>query len=179
MSSDHQDHHMDHLYTPWRMKYLTGSEKGNPNVDCVFCVKADYVDEATDQTELVVARSKLMIVTLNRYPYNNGHIMVIPRRHVPSIEDLSTDELTDMMLNVNHTLAALRKIYNPQGFNVGANLGGSAGAGIAQHVHMHIVPRWSGDTNFLSIVGDTRVIPDLLEDTWRKMRDVWSSVGVK
>jgi ATP adenylyltransferase len=176
MSQLDSNHHMDHLYTPWRMTYLTGDEKGNPNVDCVFCAKVPYIDDATDMAELVVTRSEHMIITLNKYPYNNGHVMVIPKRHVPSIENLSTAELTDLMLNVNHTLAVLRKIYNPQGFNVGANLGGAAGAGIAQHVHMHIVPRWSGDTNFLSIVGDTRVIPDLLEDTWRKIRDMWSSV---
>ncbi len=166
---------MDHLYTPWRMTYLT-EEKTPANVDCVFCAKANYVDDATDQAEWVVARSKYVFVILNKFPYNNGHVMVIPNTHVPSIENLPAEALTDMMLTVNHALAVLRKVYNPHGFNVGANLGGAAGAGIAAHVHMHIVPRWGGDTNFLSIIGDTRVIPDLLNDTWRKLHDAWSTV---
>ena len=166
---------MDHLYTPWRMTYLT-EEKTAANVDCIFCAKAKYVDEATDQAEWIVARSKFVFVTLNKFPYNNGHVMVIPYAHVPSIENLPVEALTDLMLTVNHTLAALRKVYNPQGFNVGVNLGGAGGAGIAGHVHMHIVPRWSGDSNFLSIIGDTRVIPDLLDETWRKLHDAWPTV---
>ncbi|MEP7288833.1 MAG: HIT domain-containing protein [Chloroflexota bacterium] len=168
---------MDHLYTPWRMPYLTGEtgEKGS-TVSCVFCHKATFVDDAKDQAETIVARSKFVFVTLNKFPYNNGHLLVVPYVHVPSIEDLPADALTDLMLTTNHALAALRKVYNPQGFNVGMNLGGAAGAGIAAHMHQHIVPRWAGDTNYLSIIGDTRIIPDLLEDTWRKLRDVWSSV---
>jgi ATP adenylyltransferase len=156
------------------MPYLT-EEKAKANVDCVFCEKSKYVDEATDKAEWVVARSKTVFVVLNKFPYNNGHVMVIPNAHVPSLENLSADVLTDMMLTVNHTLAALRKVYNPQGFNVGANLGGAAGAGIAAHMHMHIVPRWGGDTNYLSIIGNTRVIPDLLDDTWQKLHEVWST----
>lgn len=166
---------MDHLYTPWRMTYLT-EEKGPANDECVFCVKAKYIDEATDQSQWVVARSRFVFVVLNKFPYNNGHVMVIPYEHVPSIENLSAEALTDLMLTVNSTIAVLRKVYNPHGFNVGANLGGAAGAGIAAHVHMHIVPRWSGDTNFLSIVGDTRVIPDLLDETWRKLHEAWPTV---
>ena len=162
---------MDHLYTPWRMTYLA-EEKGT-YVDCVFCAKAHYVDEATEQAEWIVARSEFVFVTLNKFPYNNGHVMVIPYAHVPSLETLPVEALTDMMVTVNRALAALRKVYNPQGFNVGANLGGAAGAGIAAHMHMHIVPRWSGDTNYLSIIGETRVIPDLLDDTWRKLREAW------
>jgi ATP adenylyltransferase len=168
---------MDHLYTPWRMIYLT-KEKAVAKVDCVFCAKAAYVDEATELNEHIVARSQFVYVTLNRYPYNNGHVMVIPYQHVGSPEELPIEALTDMMVTVNHTLAALRKVYNPHGFNVGANLGGAAGAGIPGHMHMHIVPRWSGDTNYLSVIGETRIIPDLLEDTWRKLRDVWAEISV-
>ena len=166
---------MDHLYTPWRMTYLT-EEKKQANVDCVFCAKATYVDDATDAAEWVVARSKFMFVMLNKFPYNNGHVMVLPYQHVPSMEVLPVEALTDLMLTTNHALAALRKLYNPQGFNVGANIGGAAGAGIAAHMHLHIVPRWAGDTNFISIIGDTRVIPDLLNDTWRKLHDIWPTV---
>src|SRR5256885_13386550 len=118
---------MDHLYTPWRMTYLT-EEKTPANVDCVFCAKAQYVDVATDQAEWIVARSKFVFVTLNKFPYNNGHVMVIPYEHVPSIENLSADALTDLMLTTNHAIAALRNVSNPHGFNVGANLGAAAGA---------------------------------------------------
>ncbi len=166
---------MDHLYTPWRMQYLT-EEKKTANDQCVFCGKAHYVDEATDQAEWIVARSQFVYVTLNKFPYNNGHTMVIPYEHIGSMEDMSAEALIDMMLTLNHTLAAIRKIYNPHAFNIGANLGGAAGAGIPGHFHMHIVPRWAGDSNYLSIIGNTRVIPDLLDDTWRKLRDVWNSV---
>src|SRR5512140_1903727 len=166
---------MDHLYTPWRMTYLT-EEKSSANSECVFCGKAKYVDEATDQAEWIVARSKFVFVTLNKFPYNNGHVMVIPNTHVPSIENLPAEALTDLMLTVNHALAVLRKVYNPHGFNVGANLGGAAGAGIAEHVHMHIVPRWAGDTNYMTVVGDTRIIPDTLEDTCHKLRTIWNTV---
>ena len=166
--------HMDHLYTPWRMTYLTGGDK-KPNVDCIFCVKAspDGAGERAERAELVVARSEFVFVTLNLYPYNNGHLMVVPNAHVASPEELPVEALTDLMLTTNRALAALRKVYNPQAFNVGANLGAAAGAGIAAHFHLHIVPRWGGDTNYMTVLADTRVIPDLLGDTWQKLREAW------
>ncbi|HLY26425.1 MAG TPA: HIT domain-containing protein [Aggregatilineales bacterium] len=167
---------MDHLYTPWRMQYLTEDKKA-ANEQCVFCGKAKYVDDAKDQAEWIVTRSEYVYVTLNKFPYNNGHTLVVPYAHVGSVEDMPANVLTDMMLTLNHALAALRKVYTPHGFNIGANLGGAAGAGIPGHFHMHIVPRWGGDSNFLSIIGNTRVIPDMLDDTWRKLREVWASVG--
>lgn len=163
---------MDHLYTPWRMSYLTGDKKPGPD-QCVFCVKAASADEQTDRAEHILAKSKHVFATLNLYPYNNGHLMVVPYEHVPSMENLSPDALTDLMLMANRAMAALRKVYNPQAFNVGANIGSAAGAGIAAHFHLHIVPRWSGDTNFMTVVGDTRVLPDLLDETWRKLREAW------
>jgi ATP adenylyltransferase len=166
---------MDHLYTPWRMSYLQGESK-KPAVDCIFCAKASPGSDDYDRQEHIVARSKFVFVTLNLYPYNNGHLMVVPNEHVPSPENLPAEVLTDLMLTTNHALAALRKVYNPQAFNVGANLGEAAGAGIAAHFHMHVVPRWGGDTNYMTVLADTRVIPDVLEETWRKLRDVWSSV---
>ncbi len=159
---------MDHLYTPWRMTYLQGDTP--KKVDCVFCTKAASTD---DRAEQIVARSEYVFVTLNLYPYNNGHLMVVPYQHVASPELLSPEALTDLMLTTNRTLAALRSVYNPQAFNVGANLGAAAGAGIADHFHLHIVPRWSGDTNYMTITANTRVIPDLLDDTWRKLREAW------
>jgi ATP adenylyltransferase len=163
---------VEHLYTPWRMAYLRGENK-KPTVDCIFCAKAAASDTAREQQEYIVARSKFVFVTLNLYPYNNGHLMIVPYEHVPSPENLSAEALTDLMLTTNRALATLRQVYSPQAFNVGANLGMAAGAGIADHFHLHVVPRWSGDTNYMTIVADTRVIPDLLEETWRKLREAW------
>lgn len=159
---------MDHLYTPWRMTYL---QKDTPKrMDCVFCAKAATSD---DRAEQIVARSEYVFVTLNLYPYNNGHLMIVPYAHVPSPEELPAEALTDLMLTSNRALAALRKVYNPQAFNVGANLGEAAGAGIAGHFHLHIVPRRSGDTSYMTVTANTRVIPDLLDDTWRKLHEAW------
>ncbi len=166
---------LDHLYTPWRMAYLRGENK-QPAVDCVFCAKAALTGEASAQQEHIVARSTFVFVTLNLYPYNNGHLMIVPYAHVASPEVLPAEALTDLMVTANHALGALRKVYSPQAFNVGANLGAAAGAGIADHFHLHIVPRWAGDTNYMTVVADTRVIPDLLEDTWLRLRDVWPTV---
>lgn len=160
---------LDHLYTPWRMAYLRKQSK-TPEVDCVFCAKTMTTDDASEH---VVFRSSYVYVTLNIYPYNNGHLMIIPYAHVASMEELSPEALTDLMLTTNRALQALRRVYNPNGFNVGANLGSAAGAGIAGHFHLHVVPRWSGDTNFMPVVGGTRVIPELLDDTWAKLRDAW------
>jgi len=159
---------MDHLYTPWRMNYLRGNGK-KPAVDCVFCAKVT----ADDAEEHVVYRSQHVYVTLNLYPYNNGHLMVIPYEHIPTSEMLSAEALTDLMVTTNKAIAALRTVYSPQAFNIGANLGSAAGAGIASHFHMHVVPRWAGDTSFMSVVGETRVIPEDLEVTWRKLREAW------
>jgi ATP adenylyltransferase len=162
---------MDHLYTPWRMSYLRGEDK-KPVVDCIFCAKLrDSVDE---RQEHIVARSKFVYVTLNLYPYNNGHLMIVANEHIASPELMPVEALTDLMVTTNRALAVLREIYNPQAFNVGANLGAAAGAGIAEHFHMHIVPRWGGDTNYMTVLAETRVIPDLLDETWRKLREAWS-----
>jgi ATP adenylyltransferase len=124
----------------------------------------------------VVARSEFTYVTLNLYPYNNGHLMVVPYEHIQTQESLSPEALTDLMLTVNRCLAVLRKVYNPAAFNIGANIGAAAGAGIAEHYHFHIVPRWNGDANFMSVVGDTRVIPDTLETTYRELKAAWTEL---
>lgn len=161
---------MDHLFTPWRMAYIRGEKK---LVDgCVFCQMA----AADNDNNQIIARSTHVFVTLNLYPYNNGHLMVIPYEHVSTPEDLPPDVLTDQMLTVNRALAVLRKVYNPPAFNLGANLGAAAGAGIAEHYHFHIVPRWPGDTNFMTIVGETRVIPDTLENTYRELKQAWDTL---
>jgi ATP adenylyltransferase len=149
------------------MTYLRG-ETAKPG-HCVFCHKID----ADDEDELVVARSEHVYVTLNLYPYNNGHLLIVPYEHVANLEDLSPDAASDLMQMAQDAVAALRSVYNPSGFNIGINLGQSAGAGIAEHLHMHVVPRWPGDSNYLTVIGQTRVIPDLLADTYRQLRGAW------
>lgn len=151
------------------MAYIKGN-KQKPDGGCVFC---DKRDSDSDHTDYIVARSEHVYVVLNIYPYSNGHVMVIPYEHVSSMEALPEAALTDLMVTINRTLAALRQIYSPQGFNLGANLGPAAGAGIAAHFHFHIVPRWPGDANFMTTVGDTRVIPDTLENIHRELQSAW------
>lgn len=161
---------MDHLWTPWRMAYIRGEKK--PVEGCLFCNLAADADNTTQ----VVARSTHVYVTLNLYPYNNGHLMVVPYEHVQTQEMLDDAALTDLMVTVNKALGALRKVYNPAAFNLGANIGAAAGAGIAEHYHFHIVPRWNGDANFMSVVGDTRVIPDTLDNTYFALKQAWQEL---
>lgn len=161
---------MDHLYTPWRMAYIKGEKQ--PVQGCVFCNKVNGSDEA----EHVIARSEYVYVTLNRFPYNNGHLMIVPYEHVASQEELPVEALTDLIVTVNRAIAVLRAAYNPQAFNLGANIGAAAGAGIAEHYHFHVVPRWSGDANFMSTVGETRVIPDTLDNTFRDLKAAWEQI---
>lgn len=153
------------LYAPWRMKYIMGGERRE---GCVFCRAV----EESDEEVLIVYRGRLSYIILNRYPYNSGHLMVIPYRHVPSLEDLTLPELAEMMLLVKASMRALREIYKPHGFNIGVNVGEAAGAGVAGHVHIHVVPRWTGDTNFTVILSGTKVVPEPLEDTFKRLRSV-------
>lgn len=163
-----------HLWTPWRMAYLRGEDRVHYD-GCVFCIKGagDSAGAGFDENELVVARSQYVYAALNIYPYNNGHLLIIPCAHVPTLEDLPAAALTDLMLTTNAATAALRAIYQPQAFNIGANIGASAGAGIPEHVHLHVVPRWHADTNFMTVISGTRTMPDMLHDTWRQLREVW------
>lgn len=158
---------MDHLWTPWRMAYLRG-ETSKPD-HCVFCHKVD----ADDDVELVVHRSTHVYVTLNLYPYSNGHLLVVPYEHVADLSVLSPAVLTDMMVTTQDALTALRVVYNPPAFNIGINLGAAAGAGVAAHLHQHIVPRWPADSNYMTVIASTRVIPDLLPDTYRALKNAW------
>lgn len=162
---------MDHLYTPWRMAYIRGEKK--PDSGCIFCSAPD--GEAAER--LIVGRSQYVYVIMNLFPYNNGHVMVVPYDHVSSQEQLAEPALLDLMLTANRMLAILRELYNPAAFNVGANIGQAAGAGIAEHFHLHLVPRWNGDANFMTVVGETRVIPDTLENTWRELHERWNISG--
>ena len=152
------------------MAYIRGEKK--PVEGCVFCNLAADIHNDTQ----VIARSKFVYVTLNLYPYNNGHLMVVPNEHIQTQETLETEALTDLMLTINRSIGALRKVYNPAAFNLGANIGSAAGAGIAEHYHFHIVPRWNGDANFMSVVGNTRVIPDTLENTFRELKQAWQEL---
>lgn len=162
------------LYTPWRMAYLRGESRQDYG-GCLFCVKGQHPER--DAAEFVIARSTHVYVTLNRYPYNNGHLMIVPYAHGPSPESLTPEALTDLMQMVNRALVALRAVYRPDAFNLGANIGAGSGAGIPDHFHMHVVPRWSADTNFMTVVGGTRVVPDTLESTYEQLRAAWPSLS--
>jgi ATP adenylyltransferase len=154
---------MNRLWSPWRLAYVTGS---NSAVGCIFCAAID----AVAQSPLVVHRGTACYVILNLYPYNNGHLMVVPNRHFASLEAASQDELAELMGLTRVAEMALREVYRPDGLNVGINLGKAAGAGVLDHLHVHLVPRWSGDTNFMSVVGDVRVLPEDLAQTAGRLR---------
>lgn len=146
---------------------MTGAS-GDKTADCVFCDAA-----SVSRDGLVLVRGTLSYVILNLYPYNNGHLMVVPRRHVAGLAALERDELAEMMAFVQDAEAALTEAYQPHGINVGVNLGRAAGAGIVHHVHIHLVPRWNGDTNFMSVVGEVRVLPEDLETTAGRLRPIF------
>ena len=153
---------MNNLWSPWRSKYIESFKKENEKGSCIFC---DVVaEEITADNNLLVTKSFLTITMLNLYPYNNGHLMIIPKRHVGKLDDLSKEESLAIMEEIKFAQQALTKVYQPHGFNIGANLGRASGAGIEDHIHFHIVPRWNGDTNFMPVLGEVKVISqDLLE----------------
>jgi ATP adenylyltransferase len=153
------------LWAPWRMEYIRGQRKP---AGCIFCLAGDGADDAA---RYVVHRGERCYVMLNAFPYNSGHLMVAPYRHVGSIEALEGDELLELMTLAQRSLAALRGAYAPEGFNLGVNEGEVAGAGFAGHVHLHVVPRWAADSNFMAVTGDTRVLPQALEDSWAQLRE--------
>ena len=162
---------MSHLWTPWRMAYLRGDDP-LPE-ECLFCLKAQLEDAEAH----IVHRGRLCYVILNRYPYNNGHLMVVPYAHVATPEDLDTETLTEMMALTQLSLQVLREAYDPQGFNIGMNVGAVAGAGVADHVHLHIVPRWGADTNYMTIVGGTRTIPEWMDQTYERLRPLFDRMS--
>jgi ATP adenylyltransferase len=147
------------------MKYIENHEKEE---GCVFCNALAKNDGAEN---LIAYRGKLSFVILNRFPYTSGHLMVIPFEHKPNLEELDVETRAEMMELTSRCTTVLKSIYKPQGFNVGINMGEAAGAGVAGHVHIHIVPRWKGDTNFMSSVGGTRVLPEALEDTYKRVKE--------
>ncbi|MBI5841661.1 MAG: HIT domain-containing protein [Chloroflexi bacterium] len=156
---------MNHIWSPWRMEYIENYEKED---GCIFCNAQAKADSAEN---LIAHRGKLAYVILNRYPYTSGHVMVAPFDHKPNLEELDPATRAEMMELTSLCMTVLRNVYNPQAFNMGANIGKAAGAGVLGHVHIHIVPRWAGDTNFMSITGETRVLPEALEVTYHRIME--------
>jgi ATP adenylyltransferase len=155
---------MDYLWTPWRYRYVSDATKDDR---CIFC---DAVTSKDDAAALVVERGEKNFVILNRYPYTSGHLMVVPYAHIPDLVSADAETLAEMMNIAQRAQKALGKTYRPEGFNVGINLGRAAGAGITGHLHMHILPRWAGDANFMTVTGETRVEPEELSTTYTRMR---------
>ena len=155
---------MDYLWTPWRYRYVTeaASEPG-----CVFC---RIVESTNDEANLVVYRGEQNFVVLNRYPYTSGHAMVLPFQHSATLEALDEDTAGEMMRLTQRLETAIRKLYRPEGVNIGMNIGKAAGAGVADHIHMHVLPRWTADSNFAAVIGETRVLPEELSVTWKRLR---------
>ena len=185
---------MEYLWTPWRMSYIsgkTGADEGNPESEteapsgppkpaeadlpqlestgCVFCDRAN-LPESADRESLIVLRAQHNFIILNLYPYNSAHLMVVPYEHTADLAGLPPETTVEMMSLVQKMVRVISVEYNPEGFNVGMNLGRAAGAGVADHLHMHLVPRWAGDTNFMPVVGGTKVMPELLETTLDRLR---------
>lgn len=158
---------MFRLWTPWRLKYVTGATR---EAACVFC----DAQQRPDEDALVVWRGSACFVILNLYPYNSGHLMVVPMRHVASLGALTRDERVEVIELTRIAEAALTDCYAPHGVNVGINLGKAAGAGVLDHLHVHLVPRWHGDTNFMSVVGETRVLPEELPVTAARLRPLFA-----
>ena len=154
---------MENLWAPWRMSYILEKEKPE---GCIFCMATD----GKGADDLVLGVGRLSLVMMNKYPYNNGHLLVAPKRHLPNLDQLSGEEMADLLATVRRATHALKKVMNPEGFNVGLNLGRVAGAGIEEHMHFHVVPRWGGDTNFMTLFGEVRVIPEHIQATYEKLK---------
>lgn len=153
------------LWNPWRYEYVRTATK--PSSKCILC----ELPSRSDEESYIVYRGEYSYVALNAYPYNSGHLMTIPYRHVASVEDLDSNELMELLVLVKASTKILREIFNPDGFNIGMNIGRAAGAGIADHVHIHIVPRWVGDTNFMTIIATTKTLPLALSETYSLLKN--------
>ena len=161
---------MRRLFSPWRMPYIGRDKAAEKAKGCVFCLALSQEDGPEN---LILHRGKLAFVIVNRFPYTSGHLMVLPFQHAAKLEEVDKTSRAEMMELINESVKVLTKVYKPGGFNLGANLGEAAGAGIEEHLHLHIMPRWVGDTNFISTVGETRVLPETLEETWQRVKSVW------
>ena len=159
---------MGTLWTPWRLAYIMGDKGG---AECVFCTAGAAQD---DESVLVVHRGRRSFVVLNRYPYNNGHVMVAPTAHCGELGALDAETRAEIMDLAAVSEGVLKQAYRPEGLNLGINLGRAAGAGIVGHLHFHVVPRWNGDTNYMSVINDVRVVPERLEDSYRRLRPLYA-----
>jgi len=161
---------LERLWTPWRLAYVSG---GGDSTGCVFCTALQDEDSAP----LIVFRGAACFVILNLFPYNNAHLLIVPNRHVASLADAHAEELTELMSLARIAELAINQTYAPHGMNLGINLGKPAGAGVPGHLHMHVVPRWNGDTNFMTVIGQTRVLPEELPVTADKLRPVFERLA--
>jgi ATP adenylyltransferase len=155
---------MQVLWAPWRMDYILSENKEG---SCIFCPGED---RNTDEGRLILYVGSMTMVVMNRFPYINGHLLVAPVKHAPDFEGLSDEESLTLLQTIRKSIDILKTVMNPEGFNVGLNLGKVAGAGVKEHLHFHIVPRWNGDTNYMTVLGDVRVIPEHIEETYRRLR---------
>lgn len=165
---------MEKLWSPWRSKYIESFKSDEDKSKCIFCQMLDF--DINDLQNLVVDKGEHTITVLNLYPYNNGHLMIIPKRHTNDFSGLTNEEISESFLKLQLAEKALTKVLNPHGFNIGANIGRVAGAGIEDHIHFHIVPRWNGDSNFMPIIGEVKVISQDLAETKEKLLKAYSSL---
>ena len=155
---------MDRLWNPWRYQYITRENRPD---GCIFC---DLPKEQNDEATLIIHRGRFNYIILNRFPYTTGHLMVVPFQHTDSLQGIDEEAAQEMFTLVRTADQKLREVYHPKGMNLGMNLGEAAGAGIAEHIHMHVLPRWIGDANFLTVIGETRILPEELSETYRKLK---------
>jgi len=162
---------MKRLWAPWRLGYILGPKE----VECIFCEMSGKGKDK-DGESYILHRGELNFIVLNIYPYNNGHLMIVPYRHTDDITNMTEEELAEMGILTKRSVEVLKERFKPQGFNIGMNIGSAAGAGIEEHVHMHIVPRWNGDSNFMPVVGKTKVLPQLIGDTYRHLAEAFKKL---
>lgn len=155
---------MERIFAPWRIEYIRSPK----HEGCIFC---DFPKENRDDERLILHRGKMSFIIMNNYPYNPGHLMIAPYRHVGQLEELTQEEMEEIMSLASMAVRAIKESMSPDGFNIGINIGRVAGAGIEDHIHLHIVPRWNGDTNFMPVLADVKVIPEAVEDTFRILKE--------
>ncbi|MBN2060289.1 MAG: HIT domain-containing protein [Deltaproteobacteria bacterium] len=159
------------LWAPWRMEYVLSGDEGD---GCIFCPGDN---RENDEERLILYVGSKSVILMNKYPYNNAHLLVAPKRHLPGLDQLSPEESLDLLLKVRSSIDILKRLMSPEGFNVGLNLGRVAGAGVAEHMHFHIVPRWSGDTNYMTVFSDVRVIPEHIRETYGKLKSHFMEIS--